>query len=409
MKKILSLILAIMMMVSVFSGCSEEKPEENNEIKENESEIVVSALQKSFTAVVYDDGENEEFWNNVKTSFENSNQGVTINLIFSKDAAYEVRDRILSGNSPDFVYLPSDEETGVTEALIKDKALTELTDIESSAPDADIFENNICKPYEDGKSYLAPIFFEQKGLIYNIELLSENGFSEPKTWNDFISIAEACKNKNFEFFTYAGAEPDEFVDIFASAIVNESGISEAKKLFDYDENAWENTTVTTFAEKIESITKLVVSGSSTKTKEDTMELLEEGEVLFISGTSADLKNLNKDGEKYGICAYPALVGNPFYCVSFSEMYIPVEAKEAELAKQFMTFLYSDEVLTLASELLGKMKVENGSAIFAVAFAEKSAANETLSDEFCALVVDIFKGNIKADDFSDKMIEYIKEY
>ena len=63
MKKILSLILAIMMMVTAFSGCSEGKPEENNsEIEiEGENEITVSALQDSFTAIIYDDGEGEEF------------------------------------------------------------------------------------------------------------------------------------------------------------------------------------------------------------------------------------------------------------------------------------------------------------------------------------------------------------
>lgn len=394
MKKILSIILAVMMTVSVFAGCSEEKPEENEVQKE--SQIVVEALQKTLTAVVYDDGENEDFWNEVKAGFEAANNGITIDMIITKDAAYEVRDRILSGNSPDFVYLPSDEESGVTEALIKDKALLELTEIEMYAP-AGAFENNFCKPYEDGKSYLAPIFFEETGFIYNKELLSENGFSVPNTWDDFISIAEACKNKNFEFFTYAGAEPDEFVDVFAAALVPVIGAEEMIRLLDCEEEAWKNENITKFAEKIEKIIKLVVSGSSTKTKEDTIECLKEGDALFVSGTSADLKELNKDGEKYAICAYPALSGSKTDIAGFSEMYIPKEAKEPDLAKDFMEYIYSS-----ASS-------ENSSAVFAAAFTEKSASNATLSDEFCALVVDIFKGNIKSGDFSDKMIEYIKEF
>ena len=399
MKKIISILLAALMMLSVFAGCSEEKPEENNDKPvEHEQQIVVAPLQESFTAVIYDNGDNKAFWEEIKSSFESANEGVTINMIITKDAAYEVRDRILGGNAPDFVFLPLEEESGVTEALVKDKAMLALTDVETSAPDG-AFDNNICRPYENGVSYLAPIFFEEKGLIYNKETLSQNGFSEPQTWDDFIAIAEGCKNKNFEFFTYAGSEPDEFVDIFAAALVPVIGAEEAAKLFDCNEEAWANENIKTFAQKVEKIIKLVVSGSSTKSKSDVQDCIKEGKVLFISGSASDLKELNKDGEKYAICSYPALSGSQTNIASFSEMYIPVEAKEPELAKEFMKHIYRGDV---ASSVYP-------TSVFTAEFSIKSAANETLSDEFCDLVVDIFKGNIKAEEVSDKMIEYIKEY
>ncbi len=395
MKKFISILLAALMMLSVFAGCSEEKPEENNDKPvEQEQQIVVAPLQESFTAVIYDNGDNKAFWEEIKSSFESANEGVTINMIITKDAAYEVRDRILGGNAPDFVFLPLEEESGVTEALVKDKAMLALTDIEASAPDG-AFDNNICRPYENGVSYLAPIFFEEKGLIYNKETLSKNGFSEPQTWDDFIAIAEGCKNKNFEFFTYAGSEPDEFVDIFAAALVPVIGAEEAAKLFDCNEEAWANENIKTFAQKVEKIIKLVVSGSSTKSKEDTLSALKDGKALFVSGTESDLKELNKDGEKYAICAYPALSGMQTDIAAFSEMYIPAEAKKAELAKEFIKHIYAES--------------EQPSAVFSAAFETKAAENETLSDEFCNLVVDIFKGNIKADEFSKKMLEYIKEF
>ncbi len=403
MKKILSILLAIMMMITVFAGCSDEKTEgqpENPNAGENEGEIVFESLNKTITAVVYDRGEDKEYWEGVVAEFEKANAGVTVNLILTEDAAYEVRDRILAGNSPDFVFLPSDEESGVTEALIKDKAMLALTDVEndSLAPNG-AFENNICKPYEDGIAYIAPVFFEKTGLIYNTEILSENGFSVPKTWEDFVAIAKACENKNFAFFSYAGAEPDEFVDIFAAALVPEIGAEEMNKLLSCDEEAWKNEAVTTFVEKIESITKLVASGSSTKSKNDVKDLLESGKVLFVSGTEADLEELNKDGEKYAICAYPALSGSVTEIVSFSEMYIPIEAKEPELAKEFIRSIYSS--MSASSEYIASG--------FTAEFAEKSASNATLSDEFCKLVVDVFKGNVDSENFSEKMLEYIEEY
>ncbi|MBQ2861729.1 MAG: extracellular solute-binding protein [Oscillospiraceae bacterium] len=402
MKKILSLILAIMMMVSVLAGCSENDEPEVPEVPEEGNAIVVESVNRYLTAIVYDRGEDEpydkQYWEGIVNNFEAANAGVTVNLIFTKDAAYEVRDRILSGNSPDFVFLPADEESGVTEALIKDKAMLALDDV-AQGLDAIPFENSICKPYEDGIAYIAPVFFEQKGLIYNRELLAENGFIVPATWDDFIAIAKACENKKFEFFTYAGSQPDEFVDIFAAALVPAIGAEETGKLLSYDEEAWNREEVKTFIEKIEEVTKLVVSGSSTKSKADTLELLKDGKALFVSGTDADLEELNEENNEYAMCAYPALSGSQVKTVDFSEMYIPVEAKEPELAKEFIRSIYLD---VFASS-------DYPNVMFAAEFAGKNAANESLSDEFCELVVDVFKGDVSSEDFAEEMLEYIEEY
>ena len=359
-------------------------------------------------------------------------------MFVSKDAAYELRDRILGGNSPDFVYLPSYEESGVTEALIKDKAMTSLSDIEQVASSLMLSratQNTLCKPYENGETYLAPLFFEIEGLIYNKTLLNENGWSLPETWDDFVALAEDCDKKDVAVFTYAGAEPEEFVNIFAAALAPSVGAETLNSMLGCDAEAWENEAVTSFVGYIEKIKSLVVTGSSTKTADDVKESFKNGEALFISGSPSDIKELmEEEGEyEYGFTSYPKLSaeGEKVSIVTFSEMYIPVEAKNADLAKKFMIFQYSDTAVQIAAETLGELtpvlKVSElaekyelaetdkeayksiATSVFAPKFTVKSAENESLSDEFTKLIVSVFRGDVTSENFKEKMLEYIEEY
>ena len=205
------------------------------------------------------------------------------------------------------------------------------------------------------------------------------------------------------------------------------------KLLNCDKDAWtDNEQVRTFAEKLDAIKKLVVSGSSTKTAEDVLESFKNGEALFISGSTADLAELlENENADYGFAAYPSLSGESITTVMLSEMYIPVEAKNVDLAKKFMSFLYSNTAAEVAAQTVKKLppvanisgiaaQYELGAAeneaysaitssVFAPRFVIKAADNETLSDEFCSLAVSVFKGDVAPDEFAAKMVEYIEEY
>lgn len=433
MKKILSIILAAGMLLSM-AGCqSEDKPE-----KTDQTEEPTGAIKETLDVVIYDRGEDEAYWNGIAAAFEEANPGVKIEMTLSKDAAYELRDRILSGNSPDFVYLPSDEESGVTEALIKDHAMEPLSEVESAAASLMLkgaVDNNQCRPYDDGKMYLAPLFFETEGFIYNKTLMQENGWNIPTTWDQLIELAEKSDEKNISVLSYAGREPEQFVGIFASALFPTIGTEQMNDLLNCSEEAWkDNENVKAFIEKIETIKKLVASGSSTKTPEDVRDDLTEGKVLFISGTSDDLEDLAEDENyQYGFFLYPKLSdeGEKTAIVSFSEMFIPVEAKNKDFAKKFMIFQYSDTAAKIAAETLGELmpvqKIASmagqyelepslkavyqsfGTSVYSPKFVVKSAENETLSDEFTSLIVSVFKSEVTSEDFSEKMIEYIQEF
>lgn len=434
MKKFLSVLLVAVMMAALLYGCNKGNTVNSNESQGEPDKIEI--ISRTLDVVLYDDGTLTDYWNEVIAAFEAANAGVTVNAVIGENAAYELRDMILGGNSPDFVYLPSSEESGITAALIKDKAMRPLDDVAEALSGTVLsgaFDNTFCKTQKDGKVYLAPLFFEQEGLIYNKKLIRENGWSVPTLWDEFISIAEACDDKDFAVFTYAGREPDEFVNMFAAALAPVIGAEQVNKLLECDKDTWtDNEQVKAFAEKLEAIKKLVVSGSSTKSKDDALESFKNGEALFVSGSVSDLKELLEDeNAEYGFVSYPSLSGDTVAVATVDEMYIPVEAKNADLAKDFIKFLYGSDAAVIAAQTAGKIppvtavsdlatqyelepaEKEAYSAVLnsllAPKFVVKAADNETLSDEFCALAVSVFKGDTEPDEFAEKMVEYIEEY
>ncbi len=455
MRKTISIFLSLLMVLVLFSGCSAEGTtgEEDSSSEAEEKPVKTQSLD----VIIYDRGGDEEYWQAVIDAFEAANAGVEVEAYIGKDAGYVLRDRILSGDSPDFVVLPSDEETGVTAALIKDRAMQPITSLEQVASSLLIdgaFDNIYCMPYDDGETYLAPVFFEVEGLIYNKTLMDGNGWTVPSTWDEFIALGEQAKTKKISLFAYAGQDAASLTGMFASGIASSVGTEEAEKLFRYEEGAWDSTAVRTFLGNIDKLSYLVASGSSTKTEQQVLDAFLAGNVLFISGDSSLLADLSGEESaeetsesgsaaetetvvaeptfELGFTGYPtfAATDKKVTAITFTEMYIPIEAENVDLAEKFLIFQYSDAAASLCAEKLGEVTPVRKAADLAAAsgitgsrlqaysvlgdlvcadnFAIESGANETLSDEFAALLVSVFKGETDADTFISEMNGYVKE-
>ncbi len=70
---------------------------------------------------------------------------------------------MLAGDIPDFIYCPSNNASGLAQRLIKDQALTDLTDLfEDGLKDRILdgfLETSLSQSYGDGKIYLAPLYY----------------------------------------------------------------------------------------------------------------------------------------------------------------------------------------------------------------------------------------------------------
>jgi len=452
MKRILSVILVFSLLLCVFAGCGSQPAESESSSDDSSG----AAVAQTLTAVIYDRGGDEEYWKAVIAAFEEANPGVTVDAYIGDNAAYVLRDNVLAGAAPDFVALPSDEETGVTKALVLDKALLAIDDVERTASTlllSGAMQNAASRPYGDGAAYLAPLFFNVDGLIYNKTLLEEKGWSLPTTWEEFLALGETAKKEKVDLFAYAGEKQETLMPMFASAVAGSAGDEALDSLLRYTSD-WSGDAVKAVFENVLGLSEYTADGSAGYDVDSLAAAFAKGDILFMPGDAETLASLrgekldeatseSQDSEassseseqaaegagdttEYGFAAYPVLAAgdDSVASISFTEMYIPYEADNADLAKKFMIFQYSDAAAKLAAEKTGEVTPVlkaldiakaagiSGSRLDTYAILDKtvaapvfmnvSAENETMSDEFLSAFAGLLAGNSKVDATVEKL-------
>ena len=116
MKKLLSLLLAVLSVLPL-TGCSKK------EGTENDSEM------KTLKVAVLESAYGNEMWEEVCDNFEEMKGNVNVELTSSKNLEDVISAKMKSGDYPDYVHLATGREAALTETLVKDSALEELTDV----------------------------------------------------------------------------------------------------------------------------------------------------------------------------------------------------------------------------------------------------------------------------------------
>lgn len=341
MKKFWSLLLALVMALSMAG---------------------VSAVAEGNTVLkvaVFEGGYGADYWLEVAKLFEAANPGVTVEVTHNPEIGDIVRPQILAGDAPDFIYLASANKSGLAQALIKDMALEELTDVFTDELKAKILpgflETQLCQPYGDGKIYLAPMFYSPTGLWYNKNYFETNKIEAPVTWDDFFALKNAITDRSV--FTYQGSHPGYLEALIVPAIASAAGAEVMNGCFNYDVDAWKNEAVVATLENIARIGTegLLLPGTpAMQFSEAQSEFVLGKAALCTNGTwfEGEMAEAPKEeGFEWGFCAAPAMSaeGDKYVFTTLEEMYIPASAKNIDLAKKFLAFQYSDEAVKLCAE------------------------------------------------------------
>ena len=240
LKRILSVIISAILITGLFAGCGEKEP--------MAPKLKVAALSSGYEETM------PGMWQEICDAFTKKT-GIETELILEKNLEDVIGASMQGGDYPDVVLLATGREAGLTEQLIKDKNLEELTDVLNMTIPGEktkvkdkisggFTESVATNPYADGKTYLMPMFYSPCGLFYNKGLFQEKGWKVPTTWDEMWELAEEAKKENIALFTYPTT--GYFDSFFFSLMYAVGGPEFFNKVTNYEKGVWETEEGKTF-------------------------------------------------------------------------------------------------------------------------------------------------------------------
>ena len=361
-KKYLAALVFLLLLALAACGRAEE-PSQAPPAPE-ETELLIA---------VFEGGYGRAYWDAIAGAFEEEHPGVHVEVMSHPEIGEIIRPNVIAGNPPDFIYLPSTNNSYVTRGMTEDHAIADITDVMEGIQDRFLpgfLESRACQPYGDGRIYLAPVYYSATGLWYNRDYFEREGLSVPATWEAFFDLGERGKETlHRSLFTYQGLYPTYFECMLIPAITSSAGVEAMNACENFETGAWSNPAVVGVLRDIACIGRegYLLPGSTAFDHIQAQSCWLMGEALFHPNggwVESEMKDYPREaGFEFGFAVPPAVPGEgeKYIYTAIDEMYIPAAAKNKELSKQFLAFQYSDEAIELNARLANGVPPVRGAA------------------------------------------------
>jgi len=369
MKKIIALVLALVMALGLVACGGNDAPEttgtpnagndapETTEPKVEAVTIKVAAIETAYGSQV---------WADVAAAFE-AETGIKVELTTDKNLEDVLTGPMQNGEFPDVVHLATGRSAGLTEQLVKQNMLHNLTNMlattipgETATPADKIAggftDNNIVAPYGDGVTYMAPMFYSPCGLFYNAKLFEEKGWTVPTTWDEMWALGETAKAEGIALFTYPTTG---YFDTFIPTLIASVGGAELwEAISNYEEGIWESAEGQKVLDVIAKLVTYVHPNTPAQannqdfTKNQLMVMTNDALFMpngtWITGEMAGALETLENEFAWGMTALPGFGGDvaPYAYCWFEQAWIPAAAEHITEAEQFVAFLYSDKAAAI---------------------------------------------------------------
>ena len=317
----------------------------------------------------------DEMWKKVAEVYEELNDHVTIDLTLEKNLEQVVRPNMQAGEYPDLMLLAVARQEALTETLIKEKGVENITDV----LDMDVYGEDVkvkdkllpgftdtlvTNPYGDGETYLAPMFYSPTGLFYNKALFEEKGWEVPENWDEMWKLGDEAEKEGISLFTYPQAG---YLDTLVNSMLYSSGGPDFyDKAMNYEDGIWTSEEATSVFDTLGKLADYThpttVANANPNDFIKNQQLILDNEALFMPNGTWVVGEMEEapraDGFEWAMTPAPVVDGGDSYAYTFFEqMWIPSEAKNIEAAKEFMTFVYSDKAAEIFMEAGAMQPIE----------------------------------------------------
>lgn len=336
-----------------------------------------AAAPTTLKVAALEGGYGTQGYKDVIAAYKKQNPDVSIELQTSKSIEDEITPNMKAGTYPDVVVLGQGRKAALTETLIKDRGLEDLTDVLGmKVPGEDvtvgdkltdgIVGNLNTNPYQDDKTYLMPMYYAPTGLVYNQGLFDEKGWTVPTNWDEMFALGDTAKAEGISLFTYPTAG---YLDSYFFALLADVGGEDFYiDVMTYREGVWK----TAEAKKALDLTTRLLSYAAPTTvgyatEQDftkNQQSILDNEALFmpngtwIAGEMADAPHA--DGFAWGLMPLPAVEegGDRYIATSVESAWVPSQAKQKDAAKEFIAYLYSDEAAAIFAKSSAVQPIKN---------------------------------------------------
>lgn len=356
-RKLMALALVSAMATSMLAGCGsgDDSGKDSGKDADKGSEETVLKV------AAFEGGNGTQIWEDIAKAFEESHDGVKVELEMSPELDKDLTKAIQNGDVPDVVYYNLGQPSGFTETMLKEEAIADISDVfDDELKDKmldGILDGTDAQPYGDGKIYLAPIFYTPTGFWYNATLVGEGKQYEiPTTWDEFFALGEQAKKDGHALFTFPTT--GYFDATIYAMLAQAGGLDFYNDALKYDANTW---TSDEGKKVLDTVAKLV---GKDYTQEDTVsnanadggfkinqQNVIDGKALFMPNGNwviGEMAASTPADYEWGMMGVPKWSEDESQSVyTFTEqMWVPADAPNMDLAKEFVKFMYSDEVVDI---------------------------------------------------------------
>ncbi|WP_216587453.1 carbohydrate ABC transporter substrate-binding protein [Streptomyces brasiliscabiei] len=306
-------------------------------------------------------GYGRDMYTQVIEAYETSHPDIDVQLQISKSIEDEITPNMKAGRYPDVVVLGQGRKAALTETLIKDKALEDLTPVlKEKIPGENttvgdkltegIVGNLNTDPYGTDRTYLMPMYYAPTGLFYDQGLFEKKGWQVPATWDEMFALGDTAKKQGIPLFTYPTAG---YLDSYFFALLADiGGESFYTDVMTYKKDVWKSANA---RKALDITTKLLgyaalatVGYANEQDFTKNQQLVLDDKALFmpngtwIVGEMAEAPRA--DGFRWGLTPLPAVTpgGKRYITTSVESVWVPSAARQKDAAKEFIAYLYSDD-------------------------------------------------------------------